>query len=136
MQDKYIQTLLKEAEKAYKMGEIPVGAIIVYDDEVIAKAHNNRQSKYCLLGHAEINAIIKAEKKLKDWRLDKCIMYVTLAPCKMCEIMINESRISKVYYLIKNVENTCDNFNELSGYLREKREYEEMLKKFFKNLRK
>ena len=127
MQDKYIKIILKEAYKAYKYEEIPVGALIVYNDKIISKAYNNRQKKNNILGHAEIESILKAEKKLKDWRLDNCIMYVTMAPCKMCEVIINESRISKVYYLIKNNKNLSNNYSELSGYLNEKKQYQELL---------
>ncbi len=138
MENNYIELIYKEACKAYKKNEVPVGAIIVCNDKIIAKAHNNKQSYYDVLGHAEINCIKKASRKLRDWRLDNCIMYVTLAPCKICQSVIKESRISKVYYLINNNKydiaqdnitqtNVCNDIND---------KYKKMLEQFFKNMRK
>lgn len=99
MEKEYMELALKEAAKAYKNKEIPVGAVIVYQSRVIARAYNKRQKTKNVLAHAEILAIQKATKKLKDWRLTGCDMYVTLKPCSMCEKIINESRISNVYFL-------------------------------------
>jgi tRNA(adenine34) deaminase len=87
---------LNEAKKAYAKREVPVGAVIVKDDIVIAKAYNLREHKKTSLAHAEILAIEKACKKLKSWRLDGCTMYVTLEPCMMCAGAITQSRIKKV----------------------------------------
>jgi len=81
----FFDVALLEAQKAFKKGEIPVGAVIVKDNKIIAKSHNNRQKKFNVYGHAEINCIIKAAKKIKDWRLDDCEMYVTLEPCDLCK---------------------------------------------------
>lgn len=94
--DKHMALALNEAKKAYLKGEVPVGAIIVKDDYVIAKAHNLREKKNTSLAHAEILAIEKACKKMKSWRLDDCVMYVTLEPCLMCAGAITQSRIKKV----------------------------------------
>lgn len=129
--------LYKEALKAYKKGEIPVGALIVKKTKIIAKSHNNRQKHHVLLGHAEINCILKAEKKLKDWRLDECEMYVTLSPCNMCEVFIKESRIKKVYFLLKqpNFDAKNSDFVQIDGFEEEKSRYEKLLKKFFEQLR-
>lgn len=142
MNEKYYMNIAyKEALKAYKKGEIPVGAVIVKNNKIVSKAHNNRQNKFNLLGHAEIRSIIKAEKKLKDWRLDECEMYVTLNPCQMCEMLITESRIKKVIYLLKNEKNNKklkkeDVFIQTNVCKLLKMQYEKMLKTFFKELRK
>ena len=93
-----MELAIKEAKKAKKSGEVPVGAVIVRDDKVIAKAHNLVEKKHNCLLHAELIAIRKASKKLKNWRLLDCTMYVTLEPCKMCKSAIFLSRISKVIY--------------------------------------
>ena len=94
----YMRLALKEAEKAYKKGETPIGAVIVWEDEVIAKAHNLRESKKNALLHAECVAIDKACKKLGGWRLHKATLYVTLEPCPMCSGAIINSRIKRVVY--------------------------------------
>jgi len=97
--DKYFLDLAyKEAEKAFKKGEVPVGAVIVCNGKVISKAHNLRQTKKNPLYHAEILAIQKASKKLKSWRLDDCVLYITLEPCLMCAGVIMQSRIKKVIF--------------------------------------
>lgn len=88
---------LEEAKKAKEKGEVPVGAIIVKDGEVIAKAHNLRETLKDSTAHAEILAIKEACKKLNNWRLNGCEMYVTLEPCPMCAGAILQSRISKIY---------------------------------------
>ena len=97
MQEKYMKLALKEAKKAYDKKEIPVGAVIVKDDKVIAKAHNLKELKNDTTKHAEIIAIQKASKKLNSWRLENCEMYVTLEPCSMCAGALIQSRIKKVY---------------------------------------
>ena len=130
---------LKEAIKAMKKNEIQVGAVIVSNNKIIAKSCNNRQKKYNILGHAEIRTIIKAEKKIKDWRLDNCELYVTLYPCKMCEIIIKEARIKKVYYLIKNHNNDDNNSKKYEQMLMltgDAKKYEQMLQMFFEKMRK
>ena len=106
LMDKYFNKAIKEAIKSYRNNEVPVGAIIVKNDQIISKGHNDRQKKYNVLGHAEIISIVKASKKIKDWRLDDCEMFVTLEPCEMCQKIIDECRIKKIYYLIKGKENT------------------------------
>ena len=97
MNNKFMCIAIKEAEKAKKIGEIPVGAVIVKDGKVLSKAHNLKESKNIATFHAEIIAIEKACKKLDNWRLIDCEMYVTLEPCSMCYGAIEESRISKLY---------------------------------------
>ena len=91
----YMGQALKEAEKAYKKLEVPVGAIIVKDGKIIARAHNQKETKTDTTKHAEILAIQKASKKLKSWRLIDCEMYITLEPCTMCAGAIINSRIKK-----------------------------------------
>ncbi len=94
----YLNFALKEAKKSYKKKEVPVGCVIVKNNKIIAKAHNIKEKKHNCLAHAEIIAIHKASKKLKSWRLDGCIMYVTLEPCLMCAGAIIQSRISELYF--------------------------------------
>ena len=89
---------LKEAKKAELIDEVPIGCVIVKDDKIIARGHNQRETNQSPIGHAEIIAINKASKKLKSWRLEGCDIYVTLEPCIMCSGAIIQSRISKVYY--------------------------------------
>ncbi len=96
----YIEIIIEEANKASKKREVPVGAIVVCDNKIIAKAHNCRIKSNDVTSHAEIMAIRKAAKKLKDWRLSECDLYVTLEPCNMCMEVIKESRIRNVYYLL------------------------------------
>lgn len=99
---KYMEIAFNEAKKGFKQNEVPIGAVIVKNGKIIAKSHNNKEKKCCCLFHAEINAIKKASKKLKKWRLDDCEMYVTLDPCPMCASVIKQSRISNVYSACTN----------------------------------
>lgn len=135
MEKKIINLIIKLSKKAYNKGEIPVGAVIVNNNKIVSKGFNNRQKKYSLIGHAEINAILKAEKKIKDWRLDTCDMYVTLFPCEMCQLFIKESRIKNVFYLCDNIKSHINlkNYKKLNY---KNKEYEELLTNFFKELRK
>ena len=139
---------LKEAKKAYDKGEIPVGAIIVKDDQIIAKAHNLKEMKNDTTKHAEILAIQKASKKLNSWRLENCEMYVTLEPCSMCAGALIQSRIKKVYIGTMDYKTgACGSvlnllkdfkFNHVvdveTGIL--SKDCEKILKNFFKELRK
>lgn len=138
MNERYFEIAYKESLKAYKKGEVPVGAVIVKNNKVISKASNNRQNKYNLFGHAEINCIIKAEKKLRDWRLDGCDIYVTLEPCELCSVCIKESRINNVYYLIsqQNSIKTKINLTQTNDCAHLEEKYQNLLKTFFKKLRK
>lgn len=97
MEEKFMKAALKEAKKAYDKLEVPVGAVIVKDGTIIARAHNLKETKFDTTKHAEILAIQKASKKLKSWRLLDCEMYVTLEPCSMCAGAIINSRIKKLY---------------------------------------
>ena len=99
MKSKYFMTqALKEALKAYKKNEVPVGAIITHKNNIIAKAHNIKESTHDPTTHAEIIAIKKASRNLKSWRLNKCNLYVTLEPCPMCIGAILNARIPKLYF--------------------------------------
>ena len=95
---KYMKFALEEAYKAFNKNEIPVGAVIVLEDKIIAEAHNLKDSTGIVINHAEILAIQKANKVINDWRLNGAIMYVTLKPCPMCASAIQQARISKVIY--------------------------------------
>lgn len=94
----YMREAIKEAKKAFDKGEIPVGAVIVKNNKILAKAHNLKEIKNNATNHAEILVIQKASKKLKNWRLLDCTIYVTMFPCPMCASAINQSRISKIVY--------------------------------------
>ncbi len=148
MEEKFMKEALKEAEKAYSKLEIPVGAIIVKDGEIIAKAHNLKETKYDTTKHAEILAIQKASKKLKSWRLLDCEMYITLEPCSMCAGAIINSRIKKIYIgtldektgAAGSVLNLFEDYNfnhsvEIEKGIMQK-ECENILKDFFKMLRR
>ena len=100
--EKYMRFALKEAHKAALIDEVPVGCIIVLNDKIIAKAHNKKETTNDPCGHAEIIAIRKACKKINNWRLENCEMYVTIEPCIMCSGAIIQSRIKKVFYGAKD----------------------------------
>lgn len=102
MKEKYMLMAINEAKKAAKMGEVPVGAVIVCNDKVLSKAYNAKEKFNSAIKHAEILAVEKASKKLGNWRLDNCDLYVTLEPCPMCASAIKQSRISHVYYGLSN----------------------------------
>lgn len=141
-----MELCLKEAATAFSLGEIPVGAVIVKGGEVIASAHNTRETERNALGHAEINAINEACKKLGSWRLSDCTLYVTLEPCPMCMGAIINSRIDTVVFGAYDLKaGCCDsicNFNSL-GFNHKPEIYggisemkcNEILGRFFKNLR-
>ena len=93
----FMKQALKEAEKAYSKGEVPIGAVIVKDGKIISRGYNLKETKKNTLKHAEIIAIEKASKKLDAWRLEECDIYVTMEPCPMCMGAIINSRIKKVY---------------------------------------
>lgn len=98
MDDYYIQLTINLANKAYKKNEVPVGAVIVKDNKILSTAFNKRNRSNRVIEHAEIIAINKANKKMHDWRLNGCTMYVSLKPCEMCMGAIKEARIDRVVY--------------------------------------
>ena len=146
--ERFMIEALKEAKKAYKKLEIPVGAVIVKDGEIIARAHNVKEEKNDATKHAEILAIQKASKKLETWRLNDCEMYVTLEPCSMCAGAMIQARLKKVYIgTMDEKTGACGSvlnlpkdykFNHIVeieyGILQP--ECEKILKDFFKELRK
>ena len=137
MNEYYMNIAIKEAKKAYKYEEVPVGAVIVKNNKIIAKAYNKKEKTKNVAKHAEIIAISKACKKLKNWRLDDCEIYITMEPCMMCCGAIEQSRIKKIIYgvknenygsteLLKNVEIICQVVEK---------ECKELVQSFFKKRR-
>ncbi len=103
MNNYYMNLAIKQAKKALKKNEVPVGAIIVKNNKIISKAYNKKEKLKDATKHAEIIAISKACKKTKNWRLDECTLYVTMEPCKMCCGAIEQARISKIVYGVSNL---------------------------------
>lgn len=148
MDEKYMKEALKQAKKAYAIEEVPIGCVIVHEDKIIARAYNKRNTKKSTLAHAELLAIQKACKKLGDWRLEECTMYITLEPCQMCAGAIVQARIPRVVIGTHNKKAGCagsilnllqmKEFNHqvelASGVLEE--ECSEMMKQFFREMRK
>ena len=148
MDKKYMKEALKQAKKAYAIEEVPIGCVIVHEDKIIARAYNKRNTKKSTLAHAELLAIQKACKKLGDWRLEECTMYITLEPCQMCAGAIVQARIPRVVIGTHNKKAGCagsilnllqmKEFNHqvelASGVLEE--ECSEMMKQFFREMRK
>ena len=145
--EKYMRTAIKQAEKAGAIGEVPIGCIIVYEDKIIARGYNRRTIDKNVLSHAEINAIRKACRKIGDWRLEGCTMYVNLEPCSMCAGAIVQARIPRVVIGCMNAKAGCagsvldmlheEGFNHQvlteTGVLGE--ECSQMMKDFFRELR-
>jgi tRNA(adenine34) deaminase len=96
--NKFMKSALKSAQKAFNEGEVPIGAVVVYEGKVIARGHNRRTKKQIATAHAEVEAIEKACKKLHSWRIPECELYVTLEPCPMCMGAMLNARIKKVYF--------------------------------------
>lgn len=147
-EEEYMKIALNEAKKAYNKLEVPVGAIIVKDGKIIAKAYNEKEKRKDTTRHAEILAIQKASKKLKTWRLYDCDMYVTLEPCSMCAGALIQARIRKVYIgtmdektgacgsVLNLLEDFKFNHKVEVQYGICKNDCEKILKDFFKYLRK
>lgn len=139
MKKEYVEKIYDLAKKSYDIDEIPVGAIVVRNSEIIGVGINTREGNDSVIGHAEINAIEMACKAVGDWRLDDCELYVTLLPCMMCSGAILESRIKKVYYLC-NRTNVCF---DTAGYINVEKindseleeKYLNLLRLFFENKR-
>ena len=144
---KYMKEALKEAKKAYRLGEVPIGCVIVHDCKVIGRGYNRRNTDKTTLAHAEISAIKKASKVIGDWRLEDCTLYVTLEPCQMCAGAIVQARIPRVVMASMNPKAGCggsilnilemDEFNHQVNVSRGilEKECSELLVKFFKELR-
>lgn len=146
--EKWMKEAIKQAKKAAQKDEVPIGCVIVKDDQIIARAYNKREMKQCSTAHAEILAIEKACKKLGSWRLEDCDLYVTLEPCPMCSGAIIQSRIRNVIFGAYDPKGGCMgsnmNINDVRGFnhypdiegglLQD--ECSRLLKEFFKAKRK
>lgn len=144
---KYMRAALREAKKAYALGEVPIGCVIVYEGKIIGRGYNRRNTDKSTLAHAEITAIRKASRKIGDWRLEGCTLYVTLEPCQMCAGAIVQARIPRAVMACMNPKAGCagsvlnildmTEFNHqvevTRGILEE--ECSTLLKTFFKELR-
>ena len=145
--EKYMKEAIRQARKAYAIGEVPICCVIVYKDKIIGRGYNRRMADKNTLSHAELIAIRKASRKMDDWRLEECTMYVTLEPCQMCSGAIVQSRMSRVVVGCMNPKAGCagsilnllqmKEFNHqaelTTGVLEE--ECSQMMKDFFKELR-
>lgn len=105
--EKYMREAIRQAQKAAAVGDVPIGCIVVYQDKIIARSYNKRNAKKTTLAHAELLAIEKASKKLGDWRLEGCTMYITLEPCQMCAGAIVQARIPRVVVGAMNRKAGC-----------------------------
>ena len=105
--EKYMKEAIKQAKKAYALGEVPIGCVIVYQDKIIGRGYNRRNTDKNTLAHAEITAINKASKKLGDWRLEECTLYVTLEPCQMCAGAIVQARVTEAVIGAMNPKAGC-----------------------------
>lgn len=147
VQEKYMREALKQAKKAYKLGEVPIGCVIVHEGVIIGRGYNRRNTDKNTLAHAEITAINRASKKIGDWRLEECTLYVTLEPCQMCAGAIVQARIPEVVMGCMNPKAGCagsvlnildmPEFNHQVAVTRGVMEQEcsDMLKTFFTELR-
>lgn len=145
--NKYMKEAIRQAEKAYALGEVPIGCVIARDGKIVGRGYNRRNTDKNTLSHAELTAIRRASKKLGDWRLEGCTMYVTLEPCQMCSGALVQSRIDKVVIGCMNPKAGCagsilnllnmPEFNHQveieTGVMEE--ECREVLRRFFKELR-
>ena len=145
--EKYMKEAIRQAKKAWKIEEVPIGCVIVYQGKIIGRGYNRRTTDKNPLAHAEISAIKKASKVMGDWRLEECTLYVTLEPCQMCSGALVQSRIDEVVIGCMNAKAGCagsvmnllqvDGFNHqvkiTQGVLEE--ECSSMLSEFFRKLR-
>lgn len=145
--EKFMKEAIRQAKKAYALEEVPIGCVIVYEGKIIARGYNRRNTDKNTLSHAELIAIRKAAKKLGDWRLEECTMYITLEPCQMCAGAMMQARLTNAVIGCMNPKAGCagsvlnilemDGFNHKvhveRGVLEE--ECSQMLSQFFKELR-
>lgn len=146
-EEKYMRQALKQAKKAYALGEVPIGCVVVYENKIIGRGYNRRNTDKNTLSHAEITAINKASKKIGDWRLEGCTLYVTLEPCQMCAGACVQARVDRVVIGSMSPKSGCagsvlnilqmEQFNHqaeiMSGVLEQ--ECSSMLSEFFAQLR-
>lgn len=145
--EKYMKEAIRQAKKAEALMEVPIGCVIVYEGNIIARGYNRRNTDQNTLSHAELNAIKKASKKLGDWRLEGCTLYVTLEPCQMCAGAIVQARVTNVVIGSMNPKAGCagsvlnllemDGFNHKVHVERDvlQEECSSMLSAFFRKLR-
>lgn len=145
--EKFMKEAIRQAQKAYALDEVPIGCVIVYEGKIIARGYNRRNTDKNTLSHAELTAIKKASKKLGDWRLEGCTMYITLEPCQMCAGAIVQARVSEVVIGSMNPKAGCagsvlnilqmEEFNHQVAVTRDvlKEECSRMLSQFFRELR-
>ena len=147
MDEKYMNIALEEAYKSYEKEDVPVGAVVVYENEIIARAHNCKEQNKNAVEHAEILAISQACQKLNTWHLEECTIYVTLEPCLMCAGALIQSRIGKLVFATENekfgyvgsISNVLNNKSNnhhpiiINGICKEKSQ--KLLKEFFKDKR-
>lgn len=145
--EKYMREAIKQAKKAYALGEVPIGCVIVYQDRIIGRGYNRRNTDKNTLAHAEITAINKASRVMKDWRLEECTLYVTLEPCQMCAGAIVQARITETVIGAMNPKAGCGgsilNILEMQEFNHQvivrrgimEEECQDILKVFFRELR-
>ena len=144
----YFNDVYNESLKAFELNEVPIGAVIVKNNEIIACGYNKKEKDNCCISHAEINAIVDASKKLNNWRLTDCDLYVSLDPCPMCASAIKQARIKNVYSALENTDkkyneivykifNENDDTNSSINFVSnlDSERFHELLNKFFKRQR-
>ena len=138
MNSEIFNILMENANKSLENNDVPVSAIVVKDGKVLAIGYNTREKNQNVLGHAEINALLEAQKVINNWNLSGCDMYVTLIPCSMCLEIIKQSRIDNVYYLLDKPESKSEFYKTKVQKINEvnyENKYAEILSNFFKKLR-
>lgn len=133
----YIDETIEEAKKSLLTEDVPIGALIVLNDEIISYGYNTREKDHSVLGHAEINAIEQATRKLKRWNLSDCELYVSLEPCSMCKEIIKQTRLKQVYYLLSKPDSKkeYDKTQFIKLESNSEQTYADVLSEFFKKKR-
>ena len=134
----FMELAIEQAKIAFNNGDVPVGAVIVRNNEVLSCSYNKKNTENVAVYHAEILSIINASKKIGTWYLDDCDIYVTLKPCDMCMYALAEARIRNVYYLLDSnyVDNLNKNYNKINvNKMDDVYEYNDLISAFFKKLR-
>lgn len=147
MDEKFMREAIRQAKKAYALDEVPIGCVIVYEGKIIARGYNRRNTDKNTLSHAELSAIKKASRKLGDWRLEGCTMYITLEPCQMCAGAMVQARVTEAVIGSMNPKAGCAgsvlNILEMEGFNHQvnvrrgvlEEECSQMLSGFFRELR-
>ena len=147
MNYKYMELAIEEAEKAFELDEVPVGCVIIKNDQILAMTHNEKEKAHCVIKHAEMLAVEKASLLLNNWRLDGCDVYITLEPCPMCASALKQARVSRIFCGLSNSDS--NNFKIISQILKADKNNREidittdlavekvslLMKKFFENRR-